>query len=131
VERLVPQDNDLPETFLGGVFAMIRKLVYCIWLGGVLVIGSQLTARSVHPQSEMAKQSKPATRSVKGKIISIADTGTSFAVELEGTNNETMEFLLNNRTQVQGKVKIGMLVAVDYEPIEEGQNLALNIAART
>jgi hypothetical protein len=110
---------------------IIRKLLYCISLAGLLVIGSQLTAQPIRTQSDMGKQSKPATKSITGKIISIGDTGTSFAVEVEGSSNQTMEFLLNHKTQVQGKVKVGTLVAVDYEPIEGGQNLAVSIAARS
>jgi hypothetical protein len=110
---------------------MIRKLLCCISLVGVLAIGSQLSAQPVHAQSDSGKQSKQATKSVTGKIVSIGDTGTSFAVEVQGSSNQTMEFVLNSKTQVQGKVKIGTLVAVDYESIEDGQNLAVSIAARS
>ena len=110
---------------------MIRKVLYCISLTGLLVIGSQLTAQPIHTQSDSGKQSKPATKSITGKIISIGDTGDSFAVEVEGRSTQTMEFVLNNKTQVQGKVKLGTLVAVDYQPIEGGQNLAVSIAARS
>jgi hypothetical protein len=110
---------------------MIRKLLCCISLAGVLAIGSQLRAQTVHEQSDSGRQSKQQTKSVTGKIVSIGDTGTSFAVEVQGSGNQTMEFVLTNKTQVQGKVKIGTLVAVDYEPIEDGQNLAVSIAARS
>ena len=113
---------------------IIRKLLCCISLAGLLVIGSQLAARPIHTQSDTGTQSKPAkpaTKSVTGKIISIGDTGDSFAVEVEGRSTQTMEFVLNNKTQVQGKVKLGTLVAVDYQPIEGGQNLAVSIAARS
>lgn len=110
---------------------MIRKLVYSISLAGLLAVGSQLTAHSIRAQSEAEKQSKETTKSVTGKIISVGDTGTSFAVKVEGSSNQTMEFVLTNKTQVQGKVKIGTLVAVDYEPIEGGQNVAVNITARS
>ena len=41
-----------------------------------------------------------------------------------------MEFVVNKKTQVQGQVKVGTLVAVDYEPVESGPNLALTVAAR-
>jgi hypothetical protein len=110
---------------------IIRKLLCCVSLAGLLVIGSQLAARPIHTQSDTGTQSKPATKSVTGKIISIGDTGDSFAVEVEGRSTQTMEFVLNNKTQVQGKVKLGTLVAVDYQPIEGGQNLAVSIAARS
>ncbi len=41
-----------------------------------------------------------------------------------------MQFVVNKSTQVQGQVKVGTLVAVDYQPIESGQNLAVNITVR-
>jgi hypothetical protein len=108
---------------------MIRKLLHSISLAGLLVIGFQLSAQPINTQSDTGKQSKSETRSVTGKVISIS--GASFAVEVEGSSNQRMEFVLNNRTQVQGTVKVGTLVAVDYQAIEGGQNLAVSIAARS
>jgi hypothetical protein len=107
---------------------MIRKLLYSIPLTGLLVLGSQIAA---HPQSDSGKQSSQATKSVAGKVIAIGKTGTSFAVQVDGSNNQTMEFLVNTKTQVQGEVKVGALVDVDYQRIEGDQNLALNVSVRS
>jgi hypothetical protein len=41
-----------------------------------------------------------------------------------------MQFVVTKNTQVQGQVKVGTLVAVDYQPAENGQNLAVSIAVR-
>src|SRR5260370_21394576 len=98
----------MPTTQVGGSL-MIRILLYCISLTGLLVIGSQLTAQPIHTQSDSGKQSKPATKSITGKIISIGDTGDSFAVEVDVRSTQTMEFVLNNKTQVQDTMKIGTL----------------------
>jgi hypothetical protein len=110
---------------------MIRKLIYSISLAGLLVIGAHLSAQPSLTQSDSGKQSKSATKSVSGKVTSIGNSGTSFEVQVEGSSNQTMEFVVNNKTQVQGKVSVGTLVAVDYQPIEGGQNLAVNIAVRS
>ena len=82
------------------------------------------------PQSNSGKQSEPTTKSVAGKVTSIGNSGTSFAVEVEGASKQTMQFVVNKNTQVQGQVKVGTLVAVDYQPAENGQNLAVSIAVR-
>jgi hypothetical protein len=37
---------------------------------------------------------------------------------------------VNKNTQVQGQVKTGTLVTVEYQPSESGQNLAVTITAR-
>ena len=112
---------------LGGS-TMIRKLLYSIPLTGLLVLGSQIAAQ---PRSEVGKQSSPSTKSVAGKVTAIGKTGTSFAVQVDGSNNQTMEFLVKTKTQVQGEVKVGSLVDVDYQRIEGGQNLAVNVTVRS
>jgi hypothetical protein len=109
---------------------MISKILYTVTLAGLFGIASQLPAQAIHTERDAWRQSKEDTKSIAGKVISIADSGTSFAVEIEGSSNR-MEFLLNEKTQVQGKVKIGTLVAVDYQRTDGGQNLALNVTARS
>jgi hypothetical protein len=42
-----------------------------------------------------------------------------------------MEFLVNTKTQVQGQVKVGSLVAMAYQPTDSGQNLAVSVAVRS
>jgi hypothetical protein len=53
------------------------------------------------------------------------------SVEVEGGSKETMEFLVNTKTQVQGQVKVGSLVAMAYQPTDSGQNLAVSVAVRS
>lgn len=110
---------------------MIRKLLYCISLAGLLVIGLPERAQPIHMQSDSGKQSEPATKSVAGKVTSIGTSGASFAVEVEGSSKDTMEFIVNKNTQVQGQVKVGTLVAVEYQPTEKGENLAVSISVRS
>ena len=110
---------------------MIRKLLYFICLAALLVIGLQARAQPVHMQSDSGKQSEPATKSVAGKVTSVGNSGTSFAVEVEGSSKETMQFVVNKNTQVQGHVKVGTLVAVEYQPTESGENLAVSISVRS
>jgi hypothetical protein len=38
--------------------------------------------------------------------------------------------VVNGSTQVQGQVKVGTMVAVDYQPADNGQNLAVSITVR-
>jgi hypothetical protein len=37
---------------------------------------------------------------------------------------------VNQNTQVRGQVKVGTLVAVEYQPSEKGENLAVSISVR-
>jgi hypothetical protein len=107
---------------------MTRRLLYSVSLAAALVIG--LAATRGYTQTDSENQSRPDTKSVAGKVISIADSGTSFTLQVDGPDKETMEFVVNKKTQVQGQVKVGTLVAVGYQPTQSGTNLALTVAAR-
>jgi hypothetical protein len=110
---------------------MIGKSLVSISLAGVFVTGVYARAWPIHLQ-DSGKQTAPTTKSVSGRVSSIADSGTSFALAVEGDSKQTLEFVLNQHTQVQGPIKIGTLVAVEYQPAgADGQNLALTITARS
>ena len=108
---------------------MIRKLLFAVSLAGLIATGASAGAQPIHLQ-DSGKQSQSATKSVSGKVTSIGNTGTSFAVAVDGDSKDTMEFVLNKNTQVQGQVKVGTLVAVEYQPAAGGQNLAVTVTVR-
>ena len=109
---------------------MIRKFLSAVSLAGLVLVGVSARAQPTRMQSDSGKQSEPATKSVAGKVTSIGNSGASFAVAVEGSSKDTMEFLVNKNTQVQGEVKVGTLVAVEYQPTEKGGNLAVSISVR-
>ena len=110
---------------------MIRTLLAAVSLAGLILVGGSARAQPTSMQSDSGKQSEPATKSVTGKVTSVGNSGASFAVEVEGASKQTMEFVVNTKTQVQGQVKIGSLVAVDYQPTDSGQNLAVTVSVRS
>jgi len=109
---------------------MIRKFLSAVSLAGLVLVGVSARAQPTRMQSDSGKQSEPATKSVAGKVTSIGNSGASFAVAVEGSSKDTMEFLVNKNTQVQGEVKVGTLVAVEYQPTEKGGNMAVSISVR-
>lgn len=109
---------------------MKEKILYSVPLIGLLIVGANIRAEPTNLQSDKGQQSEPATKSVAGKVTSIGSSGTSFAVEVEGSSKQTMQFVVNGSTQVQGQVKVGTMVAVDYQPADNGQNLAVSITVR-
>ena len=110
---------------------MIYKSLVAISLVGLFAIGASVCASPLCVQ-DSGKQTAPATKSVSGKVSSISDSGTAFTLAIEGNDKQTMEFVLNQHTQVQGPVKIGSRVAVEYQPAgADGQNLAVTITARS
>ena len=107
---------------------MIRKLLTAISLAGLILV-APARAQPIHTQ-DSGKQSERATKSVSGKVTSIGNSGTSFALEVEGSSKETMEFVVGKDTEVQGQVKVGTLVSVNYQPTKSGENVAVSITVR-
>ena len=55
----------------------------------------------------------------------------SFTVDVNGGGNtQSMKFVVDKNTQVQGQVKVGSMVMVDYQAMDSGQNLCVRVAAQ-
>ena len=61
---------------------MIRKILFCASLGGLLLVGVPAIAHSKAAQNQSGQQSQ-ATKSISGKVASIGDNGKSFVVEVD------------------------------------------------
>ena len=112
---------------------LIRKILVTASLGGLLSIGAPGVLLGQQPKAPPGKPSQPgqqrqqqATKSISGKVTDIGDQGHSFT--LEADTGGSMKFVVDRNTQVQGQVKVGMLVAVDYQATEDGQLLCVRVA---
>jgi hypothetical protein len=109
---------------------MIRKILFSASLGSLLLAGGPgITLGGITPPQQ-EKQTQPATKSVTGKVTTIGDEGKSFAIEVaSGGNKQTMQFVVDKNTQVEGQVKSGVVVVVDYQPMN-GQNLCVRVSTQ-
>jgi hypothetical protein len=110
---------------------MIRTLLCCMSLAALLSFGVVAPAHSNSMQSDSGKQAQPATKSVAGKVASIGNSGTTFALQVDGNDKQVMNFVVGKDTQLKGHVTTGTLVTVEYRPADEGQNVALTITVRS
>jgi hypothetical protein len=132
---------------------MIRKFLLCASLTGALVLGGAILTRPAagqsqsgrpqaqQPQAEQpqtgqtptGKQTQQATKSVTGKVAAIGTGGHSFTVEVSGSSGDprSMNFVVDNNTQVQGQVRQGTPVTVEYMVMEDGQNVAVSITPQS
>jgi hypothetical protein len=111
---------------------MIRKLLFTASLGGLLLVGA--TGAFSFPQQTRSggQQSQQATKQVTGKVTSIGDAGKSFSMEVnDGASKKTMNFAVDKNTQVSGKVTAGTMVVVEYQPADNGQNVAVSVTAQS
>jgi len=94
---------------------MIRKFLFCASLACFLFIGATKTD-AAYPQSQSGQQTEQ-TKSVTGKVTSVETGGKAFAVEVnQGNNKQTMRFVVDQSTQVQGHVGTGTTATVQYQP---------------
>ena len=111
---------------------MIYKTLGTASLCGLLFIGAPVALLGHHGPTRAAEQTQQKeTKSVNGKVTGIGDQGHSFTVETDETGNkQTLKFVVDKNTQVQGQVKVGTLVAVDYQPTDDGQLLCVRVASQ-
>lgn len=108
----------------------MRRFLLSASLAGLLLTGVSVWADSASPQPASGQQSEHETKTVTGKVASIGNGGMSFALEVGGGDaKQTMQFVLDKNAKVQGNVKVGTPVTVEYA-VEQGQNLALSVAAQ-
>ena len=114
---------------------LIQKILVTASLGGLLSIGTpgmllgQQDTTGLAQEGQQSQQQ--ATKSISGKVTNIGDQGHSFTLETDnGGSKQTMKFMVDSNTQVQGQVKVGTLVAVDYQATEGGQLLCIRVAAQ-
>jgi hypothetical protein len=109
---------------------MMHKILVTASLGSMLLLSTSVIVGQTQGQGQQG-QSQQATKSVNGKVSGIGDQGHSFTVDVNsGGSTQTMKFVVDKNTQVQGQVKVGTMVAVDYQPLDGGQFLCVKVAAQ-
>jgi len=109
---------------------MIRKLIAGASLAGLLTLGVGTALRTANAQDQAGKQEQQESKTISGKVASIGNGGHSFSLEVTGENKNTMNFVVDKNTQVNGQVREGTAVTVQYQAMANGQNLAVSITAQ-
>jgi len=114
---------------------MIRQLLFGVAIAGLMSLSVTMAGYSVRAQSQSDrsdKQEQKATKSVSGRVINIGNRGHSLSVEVAESKNTTefVEFVVDRNTRVNGQVREGTAVTVEYQATESGQNLAVSITAQ-
>jgi hypothetical protein len=111
--------------------SMIRKTLFSVSLGSLLILGAATHANSITQGQQQGKQTpQQAVKSVSGKVSAIGTGGTAFTLEVSGENKKSMDFIVDKNTQVQGQVRAGSAVTVEYQAMETGQYLAVSVTAQ-
>ncbi len=83
------------------------------------------------PAKEAAYSAKrgPENQSVAGKITSVGDAGFTLGVAKKDQQEQTVEFLLDDKTRVEGKLTIGAEAMVEYRS-DSGKNIAVHVVVK-
>ncbi len=119
----------------------IRKFLCGISVGSLMILGISSPANSANAskggQAQSEKQTQQSTKSVAGKVAAIGSGGTSFTLDVTGggsgkdsSGKNTMNFVVDDHTQVKGQVRQGTAVTVEYQAMQNGQLLAVTITAQ-
>lgn len=111
--------------------SMCRKFLVFGSLTALLFIGSPAFANPHSPPVQQGQQAAQQS-AVSGKVVSIANDKKSIALEVTDNGNaNTMQFVLDENTQVTGRVHVGSDATVQYQTGQDGKLLALNIAPKS
>jgi len=110
----------------------MRKLILS---ASLLAFGLTLTAvpsrtATLSRQSENTQKSEPAAQSAVGKVTAIGSNGHSFTIQSGDNSKQSMDFVIDQNTKVEGHVHVGTTVTVAYAPQQGGPNLAITVTAQ-
>ena len=100
-------------------------------LTALLFIGLPAFAHPFSSRTQQGQQSAQPS-AVSGKVVSIASDKSSISLEVTSNGNaNTMQFVLDQNTQVTGRVRVGSDATVHYQTGQDGKLVALNIAPKS
>jgi hypothetical protein len=112
----------------------MRKILLSgsLFLAALMLAGASARTQPIATASQSTQdQSQQATKSVAGTVVSIGDKGRSFALEVnQGGEKQTLQFVVDQETQVKGQVKVGSPVTVEYVA-KADQNVARTITPQS
>ncbi|MGB6900260.1 MAG: hypothetical protein WBE12_16820 [Candidatus Acidiferrum sp.] len=65
-------------------------------------------------------------QSVSGKIASVGDAAFELSVAKENEKDQTVQFLIDDKTKMEGKLTVGAQAMVEYRS-DSGQNIAVHV----
>jgi hypothetical protein len=105
----------------------LRKFAVSASLAGLIAFGASVVRAAPAARSQ-SQNNQPSANSMSatGKVSAIGSDHKSFSLEVSGGN--TMQFVLDQNTQVQGRVSTGTTATVEYQKKDDGTLLAVMIA---
>jgi hypothetical protein len=119
----------IPAKTSGGICMQIRRTLGTSLLSLALIatVGWVMSAPAVSTAQSQPAQAEAQTAS--GKIMSVTDSSLSIEVK-KGDDPNTLEFVLDKKTKVEGKLQVGATATVEYRT-ENAKNIATHVVVAT
>jgi hypothetical protein len=75
---------------------------------------------------EYSTSRAPENQSVSGQIASVGDAAFTLSTKKDNQGPESVEFLVDDKTKVEGKLTIGAQAMVEYRS-DSGKNIAVHV----
>lgn len=106
---------------------MLRKILWGSALAGMMFL-PVVRPRTASAQPQ-ARQQNEQSKSASGTVTAIGADKKSFSMDVnDQTATRNMQFVIDTNTQVQGRVGVGTKALVQYQPTNDGKNLAISVA---
>jgi len=110
---------------------MLRKILVSSALAAVMACPGMFAANLPAPQPQNQQQQQQAqAKTVSGTVTGIGSDRKSFTMDVSQQNSpkaKKMNFYIDRNTQVEGRVGVGTKALVQYEPTNDGRNLAIDV----
>jgi hypothetical protein len=84
-------------------------------------------AQPLPPQEAGAyANAAPENQSVSGKIASVGDAAFEISIPKDNQASQTVQFLVDDKTRVEGKLTVGAQAMVEYRS-DSGKNIAVHV----
>jgi len=106
-----------------------RRLWLSVSAAGLLLLAPTRGLLAEQPPQSEQQAERTKSMSISGKVASIASDKKSITLEVsDGNDTHTMQFIVNQNTQVTARVSTGSLATVQYQPTTDNRYLALVIS---
>jgi hypothetical protein len=107
---------------------LTRKLFFAATLGALLM-GATTPLYSLPRVAQESGKRAQDSKTASGRVASIAQDKKSLALETTNNGSQSMlTFVIDENTQVTGRVAVGTNATVEYQPTQDGKLLALSIS---
>jgi hypothetical protein len=110
----------------GGDFMRLRSILALTTLFMTCFTLAVFAQPLPRKNGEAGTNRPPENQSVSGQISAVGDAAFSVSTKKDNSGQQTVEFLVDDKTKVEGKLTIGAQALVEYRS-DSGKNIAVHV----